>query len=464
MNERFGFRHAVTACIAIIMVFMFAGCATTPLVKDKAEKFYPPPPEQPRIKFVDYYSDVWHISKKGQTWAESMFGKTEERLFRKPYGIAVSPDGTKVYVTDVQNMMAFDLEKGEFINFADSMGTGPGALTYPFGVMMTKNKKLYVTDITRKRVIIYDQDGKYQSVIGTDNQLMNPTAVAVDEERNLVYVVDSKAHNLKVYNTEGKLQRTIGGKTASFEDGHFNFPSNVMVSPEGEVYVVDSGNFRIQVFGPEGEFRRKWGRVGDMPGEFARPRGIAMDSEGHVYVVDAAFQNIQVFSKEGRTLMWFGFGGPELGNFRLPAGIAIDSSDRVFTVEQVRPRVQIFQFLGRKYWEANQKEKADLERRLGKTFSLVETVEPPPPAADSASQPAAEDKAAASVEQQPDGKAVEEKPLNPQADLLVRMIEVKYGKLSSEHRARIEKAYPDMLLKWGVRVFSAEKIEQVFGE
>jgi|GEM_PF-443290 len=463
MKERFGMRHAVTACIAIFAVAMFAGCATTPMVKDTAEKYYPPPPEQPRIKFVDYYSDLWHVGKKGQTWAESMFGKTEERLFRKPYGIAVSPDGNRIYVTDAQNMMAFDLGKGEFINFSDSTGTGPGALTYPFGIAMSRNNRLYVTDITRKRVIVYDLDGKYQSVIGTDNQLLNPTAVALDNERNLVYVVDSKAHNVKVYTLEGKLQRTIGGKTASFDDGSFNFPSNIMVSPDGEVYVVDSGNFRVQVFGPEGEFRRKWGRVGDMPGEFARPRGIAMDSEGHIYIVDAAFQNVQVFTKEGRTLMWFGLGGPELGNFRLPAGIAIDASDRIFTVEQVRPRVQIFQFLGGKYFETNKKELADLERRLGKTFAFKEIVEPPPPAAAAPVSPEA-DKAAVAGEQKPETKPEERKPLSPQADLLVKMIEVKYGKLSDEHRARIEKADPDTLLKWGVRVFSAEKIEHVFGE
>ena len=51
-----------------------------------------------------------------------------------------------------------------------------------------------------------------------------------------------------------------------------------------------------------------------------------------------------------------------------------------------------------------------------------------------------------------------------EAALLVRQLELKFGSLSPEHRAKINGADAETLLVWGERILSAETVEEVFAD
>jgi hypothetical protein len=84
----------------------------------------------------------------------------------------------------------------------------------------------------------------------------------------------------------------------------FHFPTNLAISPSGELFVSDGyGNARIHKFSPEGQLLLSWGEPGSGPGQFHIPHGIAVDREGIVYVADRENSRIQLFSPDGNYLM-----------------------------------------------------------------------------------------------------------------------------------------------------------------
>ncbi len=70
-------------------------------------------------------------------------------------------------------------------------------------------------------------------------------------------------------------QRSYGRQCGS-QDGDLHHPCSLILSGD-ELFVVDSGNQRMQVFHQgTGRFLRKWGRFGEMAGEFRFPRAAAV--------------------------------------------------------------------------------------------------------------------------------------------------------------------------------------------
>jgi DNA-binding beta-propeller fold protein YncE len=311
--------------------------------KPKVDAVWPLPPDEPRVKFVDFFYSTADIGRATGI-AETLFGEEQIESFVKPYGVAVDSEGS-IYITDVGRVMVFDLKKKTFYILGADPGTGN--LKLPIGIATASDGRVFVGDISADRVYVY-RNGKYLNSIGQTGELESPSGVALDEQRKLVYVVDSKKHHVNVYSLDDyRLLKTMGSRGVA--DGDFNFPTNIAMDAEGNLYVVDTGNYRVQIFDPAGKFVRSIGRLGDNPGTLARPKGIAIDSEGHIYVVDAAFDNFQIFDKEGHLLLFVGEGGRGPGKFLLPAGITIDKDDKIYVIDQFPGSLQIFQYLGEKY-------------------------------------------------------------------------------------------------------------------
>jgi DNA-binding beta-propeller fold protein YncE len=132
--------------------------------------------------------------------------------------------------------------------------------------------------------------------------LGRPSGVAVFS--NKVYVSDTEKHQVHVYNADGDLIFSIGGRGSG--PGEFNFPTHLSIDGTGRLYVTDAMNARIQVFDVEGKYLTSIGSIGDSSGHFGRPKAVAVDERGHVYVPDALFDNFQVFDNEGNYLLGIG--------------------------------------------------------------------------------------------------------------------------------------------------------------
>jgi len=309
---------------------------------------WPAPPEQPRIRYLTAYHGVDDFkTKKPSKWKSMLLGPEDAGLqpsdsMVKPYGIAVTPDG-RLLVSDTaaRRVFMFNLDS-KTVSFVGENGTGK--ITKPIGVAVDAEGKVFVADATLNRVFGYAADGTLAVAIGHDGELESPSGLAADRKNNWLYVADSKKHQVFCYSTaDGSHVRTIGKRGE--DPGDFNFPTNLFVDASGRLYVADTLNFRIQIFDAAGKFVRTFGTLGDIPGTLNRPKGISVDSEGHIYVVDTAFNNFQIFDGDGQLLLAVGAPGRNPGEFLLPAGMYIDSADRIYVADQGNSRVQVFQYL-----------------------------------------------------------------------------------------------------------------------
>lgn len=309
---------------------------------------WPFPPEPPRIRYVTSYRGVDDFDqKKPSRWKSMVFGedpagpRMPDRMV-KPYGVAASPNG-KIYVTDTasRRVFVFDVERRTVTFMGDK---DPVKLAKPTGIAIDPSGTVFVADATHNRVFGFAPDGQLAVAIGHDGELENPAGLAIDGERRLLYVADSKKHQVFCYSSvDGTAVRTIGRRGS--EPGEFNFPTNVFVDGEGRLYVADTLNFRIQTFDAGGKLLSAFGTLGDTPGSLNRPKGIGVDGEGHIYVADTSFNNFQIFDQAGQLLLYVGSAGSGPGEFFLPAGLFVDKKSRIYVVDQGNARVQVFQYL-----------------------------------------------------------------------------------------------------------------------
>jgi len=213
-------RRAVLFSISIFMVALFnAGCAQKR--GDEIRIILPPPPEEPRIFYVE--SLRGEANFKETKTLDLLIGKegkgVGKNLF-KPYGVAAL-DNT-VYVRP------------------------PGKLSLPVSIAIGKNGTIYVSDSKLKKVFGYRKNGALIFAIGDKGEFRRPSGIAINEELNRLYVVDTKSHNVKVYDLKnGKMLFEFGKR--GIEEGEFNFPTNIAIDRRnGNVAVVDTQNFRVQ--------------------------------------------------------------------------------------------------------------------------------------------------------------------------------------------------------------------------
>ena len=269
-------------------------------------------------------------------------GEQAPVVLQRPQSGAVDENG-RIYVTDMsrQALFVFDQNAGELLVWDKAEGLA--GFIAPVAVALGPSGQVLVSDAELGIVARLDRKGNPQRSFGK-GILKRPTGIAYDAKRGWIYVADTRAHDVKVFDSAGVLVKVIGrpGEGA----GEFNAPTHLAFAHD-ELYVIDALNNRVQVFGNGGEtLRLKFGARGLYVGNFVRPKGVAVDSEGNIYVVESYYDRLLVFDKYGNFLMPIGGAGPEAGRFYLPAGAWIDSRNRVFVADMFNGRVVLFQFLG----------------------------------------------------------------------------------------------------------------------
>ncbi len=314
---------------------------------DKAQLVWPLPPDKPRVRFLQEYSNNFDIeTKKKKSWVDKMVGNADPNVteyFERPAGVATDSQGRLIFASTQRAMLfIIDPNQKRIMRIQGDRGI---MFKTPLGVAVDGKDNIFVTDPFLHMVLKFDNAGHLLATLGADEGIKNPTFMAIDERRRRLYLVDSHLHQVLVFNLDTlKLQDKFGKRGE--KNGNFNFPVGIAVAPNGNIAVTDTGSCSVQVFTPDYKFIQRFGTRGNRPGEFTRPKGIAIDSEGDYWVVDAAFNNFQIFSPKGVLLMWIGQFGNVPGAFNLPMGIYIDKNQKVYVSDQLNHRVQIFQFLG----------------------------------------------------------------------------------------------------------------------
>jgi DNA-binding beta-propeller fold protein YncE len=187
-------------------------------------------------------------------------------------------------------------------------------------------------------VLQFDLDGRLLRSFGT-GLIAWPHGMYVDSDGN-VWITDATGigeipegvgHVVYKFSPGGELLMTLGRRGVAGDGPDlFNQPSDVLVTPDGDIFVADGhgtgGNNRIVKFSADGRFLSQWGTTGDGPGEFRDPHALAMDSQGRLFVADRGNSRIQIFDQDGAHLAtWTQFGRP--------SGLFIDSSDVLYAAD-----------------------------------------------------------------------------------------------------------------------------------
>jgi len=262
-------------------------------------------------------------------------------VLQRPQSGTVDAEG-RIYVTDIGRAAVFVFDKPAGRLDVWDTASGTTRFASPIGIALGTRDEILVADAELHSVFRLDKHGKPVGDFGHDI-LKRPTGLARDAQRGRVYVADTYAHDIKVFDDEGKLLKVIGQRGEG--DGQFNFPTHLAFAAN-KLYVTDTLNSRIQVFDTDGTMIGKFGQLGMNVGDLVRPKGVAVDSAGDIYVVESLYDQLLVFDDKGRTLLGLGGHGKEVGEFYLPSGVWTDSQDQIYVADMYNGRITVLQFLG----------------------------------------------------------------------------------------------------------------------
>lgn len=193
------------------------------------------------------------------------------------------------------------------------------------GVAVDANDNVYIHTRATPPVQVYDATGKFIRAWGQDTiNAKGAHHIKIDGAGN-VWTTNIEDHVVQKHTPEGKLLLTIGTKGAAGRDAtHLNKPTDMAVTPAGDVFVSDGyGNARVVHFDKSGKFVKDWGELGSKPGQFSIPHAIALDSKGRLYVADRNNVRIQVYDQAGKLLdSWT--------NLVVPWGFHVTKQDEIW--------------------------------------------------------------------------------------------------------------------------------------
>ncbi len=303
---------------------------------------YPSPPDTARIQFLTRFAGAKDIEGEGGgSFLDALVGNdprdSRDQIVYKPYGASLARGAIYTCDTMLQAVVIFDVAGKELAVLQPS--EGPGILVKPINCFADeRDGMLYVADVGRGEVLVYDSLLAYAATIGAGDILHRPGGAPVHGET--IWVADQVGHRVVAFDRHTREQiGKIPNAGPDTPEG-IRQPTNIWVT-DNEVYVSDFGDFQIKVYTHDGEFIRSVGKYGRGFGMFIRPKGIAVDREDILYVVDAGFHNVQMFNDQGEVLMFFGGPSDNPGAMYLPAKVTIDYDNIDLFRDYVDPRFDV---------------------------------------------------------------------------------------------------------------------------
>ncbi|EFC46165.1 predicted protein [Naegleria gruberi] len=241
-----------------------------------------------------------------------------------PRGLAITASGV-LYIADTNNNRIRQVSQQNIIStfsgnddkvYCSDAGLALGSRTpSPRGISLDPTTgDIYFADSTNQRLSKITSDGEIELVSGTGEanffgenvvattaKLNNPSGVTVDPKTGDLYFADTKNNRIRKI-TPSKIISTIAGtQTTILGDGELATkasliaPSEIILSPTGEIYISDSGHHRIRKILTNGTIITYAG-TGLKPyngdgiqatcANLDTPYGIALNSDGELFIAD----------------------------------------------------------------------------------------------------------------------------------------------------------------------------------
>ena len=234
--------------------------------------------------------------------------------YQEPTGVAVDLAGN-IYVSD---QAAGQIHKyTQFlvpVTSWGSPGSAPGQLNRPTNLAVSPDgTRLYVTELLNARVSVFGTDGSFVTSFGilgsAPGQLNFPFGIVVEPVTGNLVIANELNDRVDFWSPSGLYLASFGSNGTA--PGQFRFPVGVGRDPmNGDLYVTDQLNNRIQKFTPSGSPILQWGSFGGAAGQMYNPWSVFVSFSGNIWVGDTYNYRIQVFAPEGgnpvptRTVTW----------------------------------------------------------------------------------------------------------------------------------------------------------------
>ena len=252
-------------------------------------------------------------------------------------------------------------------------GTGRCAQTFdPSGIAIDNADNIYVADVYNHNIYKISPKGAmslFTDGKGSDDQILYPIGIAVDDKTGNLYVVDQGNFRIRKVTSNGAVSTLAGtgglccelggGLLGHYADGAgsvagFSSPHGIAIDAAGNLYVADAGNNCIRKITPKGDVSTLAGSgekgFADGSGSTARfndPVGIAIDAAGNLYVADKSNQRIRKVSPTGdvSTLAGsgeegFADGAGSVAQFRHPFDITVDKLGNLYVADSGNQRIR----------------------------------------------------------------------------------------------------------------------------
>jgi len=213
-------------------------------------------------------------------------------------------------------------------------GAGDGEFQEPWGVAVAPNGDIYVADTWNHRIQKFDSSGRFLTKWGSFAEVKNPTeqpgffwgprAVAIGPDGN-VYVTDTGNKRIQVFDPNGRFVRVIGSEGSG--PGQFREPVGLAVDASGNLYVADTWNQRIQKLDSSGRQLAQYPIPAWSSQAITNKPYLSVDPTGRIYATVPEEHRVVVVDSDGRVQPV-----PQLQgyNLQLPIGVQAGADDALW--------------------------------------------------------------------------------------------------------------------------------------
>jgi DNA-binding beta-propeller fold protein YncE len=170
-------------------------------------------------------------------------GAEGDWLFNKPADVAFGKNG-EIYVADGygnSRVVKFDRD-GNFLKSWGKYGTGAGEFDLPHTVAVDKEGRVYVGDRENQRIQIFDSDGNF---IKQWTGIGYPYGLVITPDQH-VWMTDGGYDRIVELDQAGKILGAFG--EPGHKPGQMAWAHFMAMGPDHTIYVADVLNWRFQVF------------------------------------------------------------------------------------------------------------------------------------------------------------------------------------------------------------------------
>ena len=237
--------------------------------------------------------------------AGTVAGGADARVrLAEPSGLAVDAFGS-LYVSDaaLHRLQRFDA-RGEWLGESGSLGSDPGQLRRPGGVVLLGTLSVAVLDLENRRVEAYDLFGRrvgtlidlLQDDLALEVGRVDPVAITADRGGAL-FLADALGERILAFDFSGRFVRVVGG--IGTRPGSFRGLRGLAAAPRGELVTAERINARAQRLDPGGRVLESW-PLDVRPGRGALP--VAVDDSARVAIADEGSGRLWIFDASGAAL------------------------------------------------------------------------------------------------------------------------------------------------------------------